>query len=111
MILFDETIRQSTDDGTTFADHLTSLGIVPGIKVDKGIKGIPFCDGETVTEGLDGLGDRLSEYYELGARFTKWRAVISISDGLPSKNCIRLNAHALAGICSIVSASKNGSNC
>ena len=96
VILFDETIRQSTDDGTTFTDHLTSLGIVPGIKVDKGIKGIPFCDGETVTEGLDGLGDRLSEYYELGARFTKWRAVIRISDGLPSKNCIRLNAHALA---------------
>jgi Fructose-1,6-bisphosphate aldolase len=64
--------------------------------VDKGVKGIPFCDGETVTEGLDGLDERLDEYYELGARFAKWRAVISISDDLPSKNCIRLNAHALA---------------
>ena len=96
VILFDETIRQSTNDGTPFAEHLTSLGIVPGIKVDKGVKGIPFCDGETVTEGLDGLDERLDEYYELGARFAKWRAVISISDDLPSKNCIRLNAHALA---------------
>ena len=72
VILFDETIRQSTNDGTPFAEHLTSLGIVPGIKVDKGIKGIPFCDGESVTEGLDGLSERLDEYYELGARFAKW---------------------------------------
>ena len=96
VILFDETIRQSTNDGTPFAEHLTSLGIVPGIKVDKGIKGIPFCDGESVTEGLDGLSERLDEYYELGARFAKWRAVINISNNSPSKNCIRLNAHALA---------------
>lgn len=96
VILFDETIRQSTNDGTPFAEHLTSLGIVPGIKVDKGIKGIPFCDGESVTEGLDGLSERLDEYYELGARFAKWRAVINISNDSPSKNCIRLNAHALA---------------
>ena len=96
VILFDETIRQSTDDGIPFPEHLTSLGIVPGIKVDKGIKGIPFCKGETVTEGLDGLAERLIEYYELGARFAKWRAVINISADLPSNNCIRLNAHALA---------------
>lgn len=96
VILFDETIRQSTNDGIPFAEHLTSLGIVPGIKVDKGIKGIPFCDGESVTEGLDGLSERLDEYYELGARFAKWRAVINISNDSPSKNCIRLNAHALA---------------
>lgn len=96
VILFDETIRQSTNDGTPFAEHLTSLGIVPGIKVDRGIKGIPFCDGESVTEGLDGLSERLDEYYELGARFAKWRAVINISNDSPSKNCIRLNAHALA---------------
>jgi fructose-bisphosphate aldolase class I len=96
VILFDETIRQKTKDGTPFAEFLTNLGIVPGIKVDKGAKSLAGAPGETVTEGLDGLRDRLSEYYELGARFTKWRAVINIGDGLPSRYAINANAHALA---------------
>ena len=96
VILFDETIRQNTNDGTPFAEHLTSLGIVPGIKVDKGAKQLPMCEGELVTEGLDGLRDRLAEYYELGARFAKWRAVLSIADNKPSQTCIEVNAHALA---------------
>jgi fructose-bisphosphate aldolase class I len=96
VILFDETIRQKTKDGTPFAEFLANLGIVPGIKVDKGTKSLAGAPGETVTEGLDGLRDRLSEYYELGARFTKWRAVINIGDGLPSRYAINANAHALA---------------
>lgn len=96
VILFDETIRQKTTDGTPFAEFLTSLGIVPGIKVDKGAKPLAGAPGETVTEGLDGLRERLAEYYELGARFTKWRAVINIGDGLPSQYAIDANAHALA---------------
>jgi len=96
VILFDETIRQKTKDGTPFAEFLANLGIVPGIKVDKGAKSLAGAPGETVTEGLDGLRDRLSEYYELGARFTKWRAVINIGDGLPSRYAINANAHALA---------------
>ena len=96
VILFDETIRQNTNDGTPFAEYLTSLGIVPGIKVDKGAKQLPMCEGELVTEGLDGLRDRLAEYYELGARFAKWRAVLSIADNKPSQTCIEVNAHALA---------------
>ena len=96
IILFDETLRQSTDDGVPFARLLTDQGIVPGIKVDKGAKPLVGAEGETVTEGLDGLRDRLAEYYELGARFTKWRAVIRIGDGIPSRTCIEANAHALA---------------
>jgi fructose-bisphosphate aldolase, class I len=96
VIMFDETIRQSTSDGTPFAQLLESRGIIPGIKVDKGAKPLALAEGETVTEGLDGLRERLAEYYELGARFTKWRAVISIGDGLPSDYCIWTNAHALA---------------
>jgi fructose-bisphosphate aldolase, class I len=96
VIMFDETIRQSTSDGTPFAQLLESRGIIPGIKVDKGAKPLALAEGETVTEGLDGLRERLAEYYELGARFTKWRAVISIGDGRPSDYCIWTNAHALA---------------
>jgi fructose-bisphosphate aldolase class I len=96
VILFDETIRQSASDGTPFPKLLESRGIIPGIKVDKGAKDLAGAAGETVTEGLDGLRERLAEYYELGARFTKWRAVISIGDGLPSDYCIWVNAHALA---------------
>jgi fructose-bisphosphate aldolase, class I len=96
VIFFDETIRQSTEDGTPFPELLESRGIIPGIKVDKGAKDLAGAAGETVTEGLDGLRERLAEYYELGARFTKWRAVISIGDGLPSDYCIWTNAHALA---------------
>ena len=96
VIMFDETIRQSTSDGTPFAQLLESRGIIPGIKVDKGAKPLALAEGETVTEGLDGLRERLAEYYELGARFTKWRSVISIGDGRPSDYCIWTNAHALA---------------
>ena len=95
VILFDETIRQGTADGTPFTKVLAKQGVIPGIKVDKGAKGLPAAPGETVTDGLDGLRDRLAEYRELGARFTKWRAVITIVDGIPSSYCIRANAHAL----------------
>lgn len=96
VILFDETIRQKSADGTPFAELLASKGIVPGIKVDKGAKPLAGALGETVTEGLDGLRGQLKEYYQLGARFTKWRAVINIGDGLPSTYAIETNAHALA---------------
>ena len=96
VILFDETIRQSAADGTPFPQLLERRGIIPGIKVDKGAKPLANAPGETVTEGLDGLRGRLEEYRELGARFTKWRAVISIGDGIPSEYCMWTNAHALA---------------
>jgi fructose-bisphosphate aldolase, class I len=96
VILFDETIRQSSADGTPFPKLLADRGIIPGIKVDKGAKPLALASGETITEGLDGLRDRLTEYYELGARFTKWRATYSIGDGMPSEYCVWTNAHALA---------------
>ena len=98
VILFDETLRQSADDGTPFAALLDSKGVVPGIKVDKGAKPLPGASGETVTEGLDGLRQRLEEYRGLGARFAKWRAVLAIDEekGLPSDYAIEVNAHALA---------------
>jgi fructose-bisphosphate aldolase, class I len=96
VILFDETIRQRSADGTPFPELLARRGIIPGIKVDKGAKPLAHAPGETVTEGLDGLRDRLNEYRELGARFTKWRAVISIGDDIPSEYCLWTNAHALA---------------
>jgi fructose-bisphosphate aldolase, class I len=96
VILFDETIRQSTEDGTAFPQLLENRGIIPGIKVDKGAKDLAGAPGETITEGLDGLRERLNEYRELGARFTKWRAVLSIGEGRPSDFCIWTNAHALA---------------
>ena len=96
VILFDETIRQSSADGTPFPELLRSRGIIPGIKVDKGAKALPFAPGEKVTEGLDGLRERLEEYRELGAGFAKWRAVITIGDAIPSDTCIDVNAHALA---------------
>ena len=95
-ILFDETLRQRLLDGTPFPQHLNSIGIVPGIKVDKGAKDLAGHPGEKVTEGLDGLRERLTEYAELGARFAKWRAVITIGDGLPSEACLEANAHGLA---------------
>src|SRR3990170_2378731 len=88
VILFDETLRQSDSDGAPFAEALNKKGIIPGIKVDKGAKDLAFFPGEKVTEGLDGLRERLAEYHDLGARFTKWRAVISIGDGLPSNFCV-----------------------
>ena len=98
VIMFDETLRQSTtcDNKTPFTDLLVSKGVVPGIKVDKGAKELAGFSGEKVTEGLDGLRDRLKEYYEMGARFAKWRAVITIGDGIPSLACYEANAHALA---------------
>ena len=98
VILFDETLRQSTlADGTPFPQYLKNLGVIPGIKVDKGAKELASHSGEKVTEGLDGLRDRLVEYYRLGARFAKWRAVITIGDGgIPTETCIHVNAHALA---------------
>jgi fructose-bisphosphate aldolase class I len=96
VILYDETIRQSALDGTPFPELLESKGVIPGIKVDLGAKPLAHAEGETVTEGLDGLRARLEEYYKLGARFAKWRATYSISDTLPSDYCIWTNAHALA---------------
>ncbi len=96
VILFDETIRQKADHGTSLVQILTQQGIIPGIKVDKGAKALAGAEGEKITEGLDSLRDRLNEYHELGARFTKWRAVITIGDGIPSQYCIDVNAHALA---------------
>ncbi|MBA3306822.1 MAG: fructose-bisphosphate aldolase class I [Thermoleophilaceae bacterium] len=96
VILYDETIRQQSSDGRSFCELLTDRGMVPGIKVDTGAKPLAGAEGEKVTEGLDGLRERLEEYYELGARFAKWRAVIEIGDALPSSYCIDVNAHALA---------------
>ena len=96
VILYDETIRQSTDDGTPFPEVLASKGAIPGIKVDTGAQDLALFPGEKVTEGLDGLRGRLEEYRELGARFAKWRAVITIGDGIPTDACIAANAHALA---------------
>ena len=95
-ILYDETIRQKTEDGTPFVKILTEAGITPGIKVDTGARDLAAHPSEKVTEGLDGLRDRLDEYFQMGARFAKWRAVIAIGDGLPSWGCIEANAHALA---------------
>jgi fructose-bisphosphate aldolase class I len=96
VILYDETIRQSMDDGTPIPDYLASRGIIPGIKVDTGVTSLAGTSGEKITEGLDGLQGRCEEYFAMGARFAKWRAVIQIADGLPSKACIHANAHALA---------------
>lgn len=96
VILFDETIRQSAADGTPFPQVLSDKGIIPGIKVDRGAKDLAHASGETITEGLDGLRGRLEEYRGLGARFTKWRAVITIGEEIPSEYCLWTNAHALA---------------
>ena len=96
VILFDETLRQSTKDGTNFGKYLGSRGIIPGIKVDAGAHDMALHPGEKVTEGLDGLQKRMAEYFGMGARFAKWRAVITIGEGIPSAACIKANAHALA---------------
>ena len=96
VILYDETIRQSGADGTPLVEILVKQGVIPGIKVDKGAKALAFSPDEKITEGLDGLRERLEEYRELGARFTKWRAVITIGDGIPTLYCIEANAEALA---------------
>ena len=96
VILFDETIRQSSVDGSLLRDLISEQGALPGIKVDKGLQPIEDCPGETVTVGLDGLDERLKEYASMGAKFTKWRAVINIGDGIPTDKCIEANMDALA---------------
>jgi fructose-bisphosphate aldolase class I len=96
VILYDETLRQKAKDGRPLVELIKAAGAVPGIKVDAGAQPLPFSPGETITEGLDGLRGRLKEYHGLGARFAKWRGVISIGDGRPSWNCVHANAHALA---------------
>ena len=96
VILFEETVRQKAKDGRSFPEVLSQKGIIPGIKVDKGTVDLPCFLGEKVTEGLDGLGGRLKEYREMGARFAKWRAVIAIGEGIPTRTCLEANAHALA---------------
>ena len=96
VILYDETIRQSSADGTPFPELLTRNGMIAGIKVDMGAGPLAFSPEEKVTDGLDGLRERLQEYVQLGARFTKWRAVITIGDGIPTDYCLEVNAHALA---------------
>jgi fructose-bisphosphate aldolase class I len=106
VILFDETIRQKAKDGTTLVSLIEAAGSIPGIKVDAGAKPLPFSPGETITEGLDGLRERFQDYYKLGARFAKWRAVIDIADGIPTYNCINANAQALARYAAL--AQENG---
>src|SRR5882757_5792636 len=96
VILYDETIRQKTKEGTPFPEYLAKKGIIPGIKVDTGAKPLAGFKGETITEGLDGLRERLIEYYKLGARFAKWRGVIDIAEGIPTSFAIEANAHGLA---------------
>jgi fructose-bisphosphate aldolase class I len=96
VIMYEETLRQKTKDGVPFAAYLTQHGMLPGIKVDTGAKPLASCPGETITEGLDGLRERLAEYYKLGARFAKWRAVIDIGSGIPTRYAIDANAEALA---------------
>jgi len=95
-ILYDETIRQQNGNGVFFASILTDAGIIPGIKVDAGAKDLAGHPGEKITEGLDGLRERLAEYSQIGARFAKWRAVLTIGEGIPSRSCLEANAHALA---------------
>jgi fructose-bisphosphate aldolase class I len=96
LILYDETIRQKKKDGTLFIKAIADMGIIPGIKVDVGAKDMAGHPGEKITEGLDGLRDRLREYFQMGARFAKWRAVVAIGNSIPSRGCIDANAHALA---------------
>ena len=96
VILYDETIRQQKKDGTLFVNIITGAGIIPGIKVDTGAKDMAGHSGEKITEGLDGLRDRLAEYFQMGARFAKWRAVIAMGESIPSRGCIDANAQALA---------------
>lgn len=106
VILFDETIRQKAKDGTTLVSIIEAAGSIPGIKVDAGAKPLAGCPGETVTEGLDGLRERFQEYFKLGARFAKWRAVIDIADGIPSTTAVTANTQALARYAAL--AQENG---
>jgi fructose-bisphosphate aldolase class I len=96
VILYDETIRQNMSDGTPFVKHLSEIGVIPGIKVDMGLRDLPNFPGETYTQGLDDLSERLKEYYDMGARFTKWRSVINIGEGIPTEAAIHTNAHGMA---------------
>lgn len=104
VILYDETIRQNAADGTPLVKLIEAAGSIPGIKVDAGVKPLPNFPGETITEGLDGLSERMAEYYKLGARFAKWRAVIDIADGIPTRGAILANAQALARYAAICQA-------
>jgi len=104
VILFDETMRQKTAEGDPFPRYLAKQGIIPGIKVDKGVHDLALAPGEKVTEGLDGLSKRLQEYFALGARFAKWRAVITIGEGIPTHTCLYANAHALARYAAVCQA-------
>ncbi len=104
VILYDETIRQNAKDGTPLVKLIEQAGSLPGIKVDKGTKPLPFCPGEVITEGLDGLGERMDEYRKMGARFAKWRAVIDIGPGIPTYTAIDTNSHALARYAAICQA-------
>src|ERR1700742_1138060 len=106
VILFDETIRQKAKDGTPLVKLIEAAGSIPGIKVDAGAKPLAAHPGEVITEGLDGLRERFQDYYKLGARFAKWRAVIDIGSGIPTYNCIAANAHALARYAAL--AQENG---
>ena len=101
VILFEETLQSSSQDGTPFPAILSDRGIIPGIKCDKGLALLPGSNAEKITQGLDGLHERLEEYYKLGARFSKWRAVITIGEGIPTARCIEANAHVLARYASI----------
>ena len=106
VILYDETIWQDAADGTPLVALIADAGSVPGIKVDKGPVTLPGFPGETITEGLDGLGERLAAYYERGARFAKWRAVIDIADGIPTNGAVKANAHALARYAALCQANQ-----
>jgi fructose-bisphosphate aldolase class I len=106
VILFDETIRQKASDGRPLVQKIEATGALPGIKVDAGAKDIPFFPGEKITEGLDGLGERLKEYHGLGARFAKWRAVIDIGEGIPTAYAISANAEALARYAALCQTAK-----
>jgi len=106
VILFDETIRQKAEDGTPLVSNITAQGALPGIKVDKGLKPLDVSPQETVTQGLDGLNERCSEYRRIGAKFAKWRAVINIGEGIPTEDCINLNMEALAKYAKIVQENK-----
>ena len=106
VILFDETLRQKAKDGTPLVNIITAQGALPGIKVDKGLKPLDDSPGETVTQGLDGLNERCSEYEKIGAKFAKWRAVINIGEGIPTEDCINQNMEALAKYAKIVQENK-----
>jgi hypothetical protein len=110
-ILYDETIRQQKKDGTPFIQVLNDAGIIPGIKVDGGAKDLAGHPGEKITEGLDGLRDRLKEYFQMGARFAKWRAVITPGTDIPSRGCIARQCLRIGALCCVVPGSRHGSHC